>query len=269
MKNKGEAARDVVGSGGLDRNPAAELGMMTMEAFMAKYRRVRRAMRRADRALSGAGLVMFGYLLALYIGTVATTPALADRIAGVIDPVGGKAAMVPVPAAYASLGNALTQAAVTRLDVEKGCLALAVYYEARGESAQGQQAVAEVIMRRVRHRDYPGSICGVVLEGQSRKTGCQFSFTCNGAMKGRKDIRLWEGALRVADYMLAGPGRNKSITGAATHFHADYVTPYWADSLVRTVQIGNHVFYRLPTRARPSTERVELRQGRAANPRSG
>lgn len=148
----------------------------------------------------------------------------------------------------------LTQAAVKALDVERGCLALAVYHEARGETRDGQRAVAEVVLRRVSNPSRPNSVCGVVLEGAARKTGCQFSFTCDGSIKKRRNFTLWERALNVADYMLIGGGREQNLTGRATHFHADYVDPMWAGTMEKTVQIGRHIFYRPARRQRQAVE---------------
>src|SRR4051812_14116005 len=70
------------------------------------------------------------------------------------------------------------------LDRSLECLTQAIYYEARSESDAGQRAVAQVVLNRVRHPAYPDSVCGVVYQGSARATGCQFTFTCDGAMAG-------------------------------------------------------------------------------------
>jgi len=215
-------------------------------------------LQRADRALFGAGLVLAAYGLVLFLGAAIATPGFTDRVASLTHvraPYGLPAGLTVAGAAFAP---AATEAAVTGLDIQRGCLASAVYFEARGESREGQRAVAEVVLRRARNTLYPNSVCGVVFQGAKRRTGCQFSFTCNGAMRRGKDLDLWESALAVADYMMSGAGRNQNITGSATHFHANYVAPEWAGQLTRTVQIGTHVFYRLPPRARG--QQVDLRQ---------
>jgi hypothetical protein len=128
---------------------------------------------------------------------------------------------------------------------EFDCLATAVYYEARGEGAAGQRAVAQVVLNRVRHPAFPKSVCGVVFQGAARR-GCQFSFACNGAMKGRKEPGAWESARAVAAKALAGAVMDD--VGNATHFHARRVAPGWSD-LVRVATIGSHVFYRFGGRA--------------------
>lgn len=123
------------------------------------------------------------------------------------------------------------------------CLAQAVYYEAAGEGVDGGRAVAQVVLNRVRHPGFPSTICGVVYEGSDRPTGCQFSFTCNGAMQRVPIPWLWSKSKQIAGEALNG--HVFKPVGHATHYHADYVLPYWADSLDKSVQIGRHIFYRL------------------------
>jgi len=124
------------------------------------------------------------------------------------------------------------------------CLTSAIYYEAGQESADGQRAVAQVVLNRVRHPAFPNSVCGVVYEGSTRPTGCQFTFTCDGSMAYRPVPALWNRARKVADEMLAG-GVYAAV-GYATHYHANYVVPYWASSLTKTKVEGAHLFYRWP-----------------------
>ena len=122
------------------------------------------------------------------------------------------------------------------------CLSQAVYYEAAREPLKGQQAVAQVVLNRVRHPAYPKSVCGVVYQGSANPTGCQFTFTCDGALRWRPEPALWERAQAVARRALAG-FVDRDV-GSATHYHAAYVAPAWAPSLVKTVQVGQHIFYR-------------------------
>ena len=122
------------------------------------------------------------------------------------------------------------------------CLSMAVYYEAASESYAGQQAVAQVVLNRVAHPAYPASICGVVFQGSERSTGCQFSFTCDGSLARKPSRRAWAVAQSVALGALAGEVY-KPI-GLATHYHTNYVNPYWAASLDFIGSIGAHRFYR-------------------------
>jgi spore germination cell wall hydrolase CwlJ-like protein len=122
------------------------------------------------------------------------------------------------------------------------CLTEAIYYEAAREPTDGQRAVAQVILNRLRHPAYPNTVCGVVFQGHERRTGCQFSFTCDGSL-GRPPIApYWQNARRVAEEALAGYVH--APVGYSTHYHANYVVPYWASSLVKSANIGTHIFYR-------------------------
>lgn len=122
------------------------------------------------------------------------------------------------------------------------CLTQGIYYEAALEPTEGQEAVAQVILNRVRDLNYPNSICGVVFEGADRTTGCQFSFTCMGALAQAPVGWAWKRSQVVAERMLAGHVATK--VGTATHYHADYVHPWWATTLNKLTQIGAHIFYR-------------------------
>jgi hypothetical protein len=122
------------------------------------------------------------------------------------------------------------------------CLTAAVYYEARSESLEGQRAVAQVVLNRARHPAFPKNVCGVVYQGSKRRTGCQFSFTCDGSLGQRRDPQAWAAARRIAGAALAGSVYGP--VGHATHYHASYVQPWWAASLHRAVTVGSHIFYR-------------------------
>ena len=122
------------------------------------------------------------------------------------------------------------------------CLTAAIYYEAALEPIDGQRAVAQVVLNRVRHPAYPTTVCGVVFEGARRITGCQFSFSCDGSLRRAPMAVYWERARQVAQAALNGYVYNP--VGWATHYHANYVVPYWAPTLVKSATVGNHIFYR-------------------------
>ncbi|MCW3837922.1 cell wall hydrolase [Sphingomonas canadensis] len=122
------------------------------------------------------------------------------------------------------------------------CLAAAVYYEA-GDDAIGQRAVAQVILNRMRHPAFPKTVCGVVFQGSERKTGCQFTFTCDGAMIRRKpSAAAWERARALA--RMALNGSVYAPVGHATHYHTDWVFPYWSSSLEKITEVHTHLFFR-------------------------
>ena len=136
----------------------------------------------------------------------------------------------------------ILRAAGAEADKARECLAKAVYYEAASEPDQGQAAVAQTVLNRVRDPGFPKSVCGVVFQGSRLPTGCQFSFTCDGSLARPPSASGWARAMAVARRALGG-FVEKSV-GYATHYHADYVRPYWAPTLVRLNQIGAHIFYR-------------------------
>ncbi len=122
------------------------------------------------------------------------------------------------------------------------CLAQAIYFEARSEPLSGWAAVADVVINRALDTRYPATICGVVFQGEYRRHKCQFSFACDGLSDEAQNRRLWQRAMRMAGNKLIDFRAHPS-TARATHYHADYVDPYWNQSMVRLTKIGRHIFY--------------------------
>jgi spore germination cell wall hydrolase CwlJ-like protein len=122
------------------------------------------------------------------------------------------------------------------------CLTQAVYFEAGFEPADGKRAVAQVVLNRLRHPGYPKTVCGVIYQGSQRATGCQFSFTCDGSLLRPRNAAAWANAQIVAREALNG--HVEPAVGTSTHYHADYVSPYWAPTLVKLATAGVHIFYR-------------------------
>jgi spore germination cell wall hydrolase CwlJ-like protein len=123
------------------------------------------------------------------------------------------------------------------------CLALAAMAEA-GPSDPGQRAVIQVVLNRVRHPAFAKTVCGVVFQGSERRTGCQFSFTCDGSLARRYSDKAWEVARLRAGEMLAG--KVYAPVSNATHYHTDWVHPYWSPKLVKLAQVETHLFFRWP-----------------------
>jgi spore germination cell wall hydrolase CwlJ-like protein len=216
------------------------------------------ALRRADRAVAVAVL--------LVLGTVAGASAtgedhiLAHSSAASLRSTAKNAennAAVPVDAPITIESDSIAalpspeEIAMAKLAVEERCLAEVMYYEARGEGVTGQEAVAEVVFHRMHRRGYPQSICGVVYQGEGQGS-CQFSFACGGEMHHRKTFAAWTSAKLLAAKIMSGYIAVSDATGGAIAFHAVDVAPDWSASLQRTVQIGNHVFYRPLSRTHAS-----------------
>ena len=122
------------------------------------------------------------------------------------------------------------------------CMAAAVLYEA-GDDPTGQRAVAQVVLNRVRHPAFPKTICGVVFQGADRSTGCQFTFTCDGALvRHHWSEAQWTRARAVAAAALSGTVFRK--VGYATHYHTNWVVPYWQSSLDKIAAVDTHLFFR-------------------------
>ena len=144
----------------------------------------------------------------------------------------------PNPAARAFRLTATPEAMARAID----CLATAQLYEA-GDDVTGEKAVAQVILNRVRHPAFPKSICGVVFEGSERSTGCQFTFTCDGALeRTRFGAAAWARARLIARGALTGSVF--AAVGHATHYHTNWVVPYWSASLDKVAAVGTHLFFR-------------------------
>ncbi len=126
---------------------------------------------------------------------------------------------------------------------ELECLATAIYVAARGESEQGQLAVAQVILNRMASGRYPGTICGVVFQNDHRRNACQFSFACDGLPETKSDQRAWQRAQDLAERAVDGRDLVTSVK-SATHYHASYVNPYWAPAMSRVASVGSHIFYK-------------------------
>ncbi|HVY34422.1 MAG TPA: cell wall hydrolase [Caulobacteraceae bacterium] len=122
------------------------------------------------------------------------------------------------------------------------CLTQAVYYEARGESAEGQRAVAQVVLNRVHHPAFPKTVCAVVFQGAAVGHGCQFSFACDGSMHDRREPAAWRRAETVAARALGGVVM--ASVGKSTHFHAVGYGSQWDGDMIRVAQVGMHIFFR-------------------------
>ncbi len=176
-----------------------------------------------------------------------TTPAQADstpvEVAAVATP---PRAEQPDTSAPPRTERPAFAALVERDDAgrEQRCLADAIYFEARGESEEGQAAVAQVVLNRAASGLYPSTICGVVYQNRRRHNACQFSFACDGRALRVNEPEAWRTAARIAAEVTAGTTYVSDV-GGATHYHANYVRPRWARSLEKMDVIGRHVFYKL------------------------
>lgn len=185
-------------------------------------------------------------------------PTLGDRLEGIVGSAGpevkpeagqsfpdaiariGQTEVEPIPAIsydYAFI-DALPKA---QGDAQFACLAEALYFEARGETAEGVFAVAEVILNRVDSNRFPDTVCKVVNQGTGRKYACQFSYTCDGIPDVVSEHRAMTRMEKIADVMLDGAPRE--LTDGALYYHTNAVNPSWASVFDRVATIGVHYFY--------------------------
>ena len=128
---------------------------------------------------------------------------------------------------------------------ELDCMAANIYFEASTQERIGKIGVAQVTMNRVRSPEFPNSVCEVVYQGPKNKKNkrlCQFSWYCDGKPDIIRNKRVWRECVYVAKYVILGGVPD--ITYNSTHYHADYVQPWWAKKMEKTVKLGDHIFYR-------------------------
>ena len=176
-----------------------------------------------------------------------TTSSEVDETFANVDPQGAIARNLAIPTMKGGVERAGRFAGIplssAHYATATDCLAQAVYYEAALEPEKGRRAVAQVVLNRVRHPAYPNTVCGVVYQGWNQPV-CQFSFTCDGALMRKPQADLWRKSKAIARDALAG--REVAEVGTSTHYHADYVVPYWAFKMGKLATIGRHIFYRFP-----------------------
>jgi hypothetical protein len=176
---------------------------------------------------------------ALALSVLAVGPAVARDLPALLEPWSSDPPQQAV--AEAAPPFHLAADAQTRARAET-CLASAIYYEAGNQTRDGQEAVAQVVLNRVRHPNYPKSVCGVVYQGAEAR-GCQFTFACDGSLRRAPDARGWREAEAVAERAL--DGFVAASVGASTHYHTLWVHPAWGATMTPTRRIGAHQFYRL------------------------
>ena len=133
---------------------------------------------------------------------------------------------------------------VPKSNKQMSCLAEALYFEARGEPIQGQLAVGEVILNRVKDTRYPSSICKVINQGTGRRFACQFTYTCDGKLETVSERKPYEIALKIAKILMTT--HDGKLTRGSTHYHSNYVNPKWSKKFERVAKFGRHIFYRQP-----------------------
>lgn len=157
-----------------------------------------------------------------------------------VNPLAKAAPQPPAKPVFAGYADLIDPEDMSR---EQRCLAEAIYFEARSEPPAGQAAVAQVVLNRVKSGLYPDSVCGVVYQNRHRYLGCQFTFACEGRALRVTEPAHWKQAVKIARDVTFGQTYLPAV-GNSTHYHADYVRPYWSRLFKKKDTIGRHTFYR-------------------------
>ncbi len=171
-------------------------------------------------------------------------PGGSDKIQAEIDALGADL--------DAEIAAAEPAAAEIVVSDELKCLALTIYFEARGEPDEGKRAVGHVVMNRASHPLFPRKVCEVVQQGGERfRFRCQFTWWCDGQSDQPAERLAWEKCKALARQIYWDASRDP--TAGALWYHADYVRPRWRSRLARGAKIGRHVFYRLAENRSPKS----------------
>ena len=185
--------------------------------------------------------IAFSLFFAFAAAVVALTPA--PLLASFAPLIGAASPATPADDTNVAPAPPFYLHAASQAETDRAvrCLTDAIYYEAANQPEEGQRAVAQVVVNRVRDPHFPKSVCGVVYEGWQRTTGCQFSFVCDGSIRRRHaDQALWDKLKPIAQDALNGYVVPE--VGSATHYYAQYVRPNWVGTVSQITQIGAHIF---------------------------
>ena len=129
------------------------------------------------------------------------------------------------------------------------CLARNVYFEAGAEPIEGKQAVAQVVMNRVKTGGFPKTVCGVVKQKtksiELQKTICQFSWVCEEKKQVAVSSSAWGDSVYVAKVALTEKKVYDKFNRNVLFFHEKHLETNWKEKYKQVKVIGNHKFYRI------------------------
>jgi spore germination cell wall hydrolase CwlJ-like protein len=189
--------------------------------------------------------VLMGYIARGSLGSNSAVSAIASFTSPAETP---QPALNPSSlAAYIETGYEPIEKRIERANAERDCLTQAIYHEARGESAAGQLAVANVIVNRARSGKFPSTLCGVIYQNAEKgRYRCQFTFACDGRSDAPKERRAWSRSAALAEGVYAefALGENVgAVPGSTLYYHTTAVRPSWSSTYNAVAQIGSHIFY--------------------------
>jgi hypothetical protein len=197
----------------------------------------------ADGGEPGAP-IMLGYVAR---GSLGASNGALDAIDSMTTPTAQPALNADALSRYIEDGYVSTTRRIEMAGEERNCLAQAIYHEARGESADGQLAVANIIVNRARSDRYPNSLCGVIYQNADKgRYRCQFTFACDGRSDVPGERRAWGRSIALAERVYAEYAQGESVGSlprSALYYHTTAVHPSWANVYQRVARVGAHIFY--------------------------
>lgn len=220
-------------------------------ALLTNYIKRQQDLRSVDVTPAGPQPALTSDMLMSYIGrgSFGTDNTALSAIASFTAPAPRAAPSVTsdLLADYVAAGYQPTAKRVELANGERECLAQAIYHEARGESATGQLAVANIIVNRARSTKFPGSLCGVIYQNADKgRYRCQFTFACDGRDDTPGERRAWLRSQDLAREVYAEFAQGEDIgvlPGSALYYHTNAVRPSWANTFSRVAVVDSHIFY--------------------------
>lgn len=221
-------------------------------ALLANYVKRQQALRSLN--LSGEAPtelnsdVLMGYIARGSLGGSNSAVSAIASFAAAPTPSIGQPDLNPSSlAAYIENGYKTTEQRLGVANAERDCLAQAIYHEARGESAAGQLAVANVIVNRARSGKFPSTLCGVIYQNADKgRYRCQFTFACDGRSDAPGERRAWIRSAELAQSVYAEFATGEAVgavPGSTLYYHTTGVRPSWAKVYNTVARIGSHIFY--------------------------
>ncbi|WP_375598638.1 cell wall hydrolase [Devosia sp. Naph2] len=236
---------------GATATPLAPGQQKLTPALLANYIERQQQLRSVEVTLGGPKPALTDDLLMSYIsrGSLAGSNTALSAIASFTDPLPRPTPSVSADllSDYISNGYQPTAKRVEYANSERECLAQAIYHEARGETATGQRAVANVIVNRARSSKFPGSLCGVIYQNADKgRYRCQFTFACDGRDDTPGERRAWARSMELANKIYAEFALGEEIgvvPGSTLYYHTTAVHPSWANTFARVAVVDSHIFY--------------------------
>ncbi len=230
--------------------PLAPSELALTPELLANYGQRQLALRSVDVTMSGPQSsqpedVVMGYISRASFGGNNALSAIASFTD--VAPRPQPSVTGDMLAAYVNSGYQPMDERIKAANAERDCLAKAIYHEARGETAKGQLAVANVIVNRARSGQFPDSLCGVIYQNANKGLyRCQFTFACDGINRATSERRAWAASQDLAREVYAEFAQGKEIgvvPDSTLYYHTTAVAPSWSHTFNQVAVVDSHIFY--------------------------